>query len=102
MTSKDKAEFNSFVAHLQKFQDLNSVRRNSIFSAASLKLSIYREKSESYSTGLLSAEETSKLESLSRSRRSIIAIYEREQGLNPYTTATFCYCCEGIGEEVVG
>lgn len=87
MASMNDFKFSSFRSHLQKFQDLNSIRINSIISAASVKLSNYKEKNESYYIGLLSPEEISKLSSLSRVVRSIISKYEREDGLNPTSMA---------------
>lgn len=73
----------SMSAYVQSIQSLNSARVNSIFSAAAIKLADYREKNESFYTGLLAPEEISKLESLRRTIKSIISRYEKDYGLNP-------------------
>lgn len=73
----------SFKELLQRYQNLNSVRINSIISAAAYKISNYKEKNESFYTGQLSAEEISELSTLSRNIKAIISKYEREDGLNP-------------------
>lgn len=73
----------SFKQHLQRFQNLNSSRINAVISAASYKLSTFREKNESFYTGQLSVEEISELSTLSRGIKAIISKYERTKGLNP-------------------
>lgn len=84
MVMKDGSRFNSFNYVLQYFQNFNSVRINSIVSAASLKMSMYKEKNESYYTGLLDSEEIIKLSTLSRELKAKISEYEKDKGLNPY------------------
>lgn len=70
-------------AFVQNLQNLNSTRISSIFLSASIRIANYREKNESYYTGLLSPEEISALEMLRRSIKAIISKYERSHGLNP-------------------
>lgn len=83
MANKDGTPGITMNMFVQNLQNLNSVRISSILSAASIRLSNYREKNESYYTGQLSPEEISALEALRRSIKAIISKYEREQGLNP-------------------
>lgn len=83
MAFKDGDAFNSFNQFLQFYQNLNSQRINSVISAASLKLSTFKEKSESYYTGTLELSETIKLSTLSREIKSKISEFERYKGLNP-------------------
>lgn len=84
MTFKEGEVYNSFNQLLQYYQSLNSIRINSIISAASLKMSYYKEKNESFYTGLLESEEIIKLSTLSRELKTKISEYEKERGLNPY------------------
>lgn len=44
MTTNDNYKFKSFKDHLEYFQNLNSIRINSIFSDADIKISLYKEK----------------------------------------------------------
>lgn len=83
MSSSNKEGSKTFKDALQYYQNLNSNRINAIISAASYKLSTFKEKNESFYTGLLNAEEISELATLSRNIKAIISKYEREQGLNP-------------------
>jgi hypothetical protein len=84
MVMKDGKIYNSFNQVLQFYQNLNSQRINCIISAASLKMSMFKEKSESYYTGMLELNETIKLSTLSREIKSKISEFERDRGLNPY------------------
>ena len=42
MTTNDNYKFKSFKDHLEYFQNLNSIRINSIFSTANIKISLYK------------------------------------------------------------
>lgn len=88
MSNNRNGDSYTFRSALQKFQDLSSSRINSVISAAAYKLSIFKEKNESYYTGQLSQEEISGLSALSRSIRAVISKYEREDGLNPKEMAS--------------
>jgi hypothetical protein len=83
MSFIDDTYSKSLKKHLQYFQDMNSSRVNAIISAASLKISSYKEKNESFYIGLLKPNEISELSTLSRNIKAVIAKYEREEGLNP-------------------
>lgn len=83
MSPKEASGSVSFRQALQKFQNLNSSRINAVISAATYKLSTFKEKNESFYTGQLSVEEISELATLSRNIKAVISKYEREQGLNP-------------------
>jgi len=72
-----------FTKQVQEYQNINSVRVSSVFSAASIKISLYKEKNELFYTGQLDAKETLKLSILSREIKSLISHYERNSGLNP-------------------
>lgn len=83
MVSNKDFQYESFQEHLQYFQNLNSVKINSIFSPVSIRISNYKEKNTAYYREMLTALKILKLENLRRLNKSIISKYKKEYGLNP-------------------
>jgi hypothetical protein len=83
MDSISGSGFKNMKMLLEQFQSLNSIRINSIISAAAIKISEYKEKSDSFYVTLLSRDQILGLSSLARDEKTIINKFEREKGLNP-------------------
>jgi hypothetical protein len=75
--------YGSFLAYLKTFQDLNSVRINSIISASGIRISKIAEKKDAYWRISLNAEEILEYSKVSRSIKNIITGYELDRGLSP-------------------
>jgi hypothetical protein len=81
--TNDNVNYVSLTSFLKSFQDLNSVRINTVISSAGIRISRSSEKKDAYWRISLSAEEISEYSKVSRAIKNVIIKYELEQSLAP-------------------